>query len=91
LFLTVLYYEHFSGEISANGGSSGSNGGGGGGGLITLKYLTGSVYGSVTALGGSSTHDAGASGVIYTEVGQDILMYRKVSEYNYGTTPLEST
>ena len=50
---------------------------------MALKYHTGSVHGKVKVNGGSSSsHNAGASGVVYHEAGEGVLVYKKV-RYRY--------
>ena len=46
---------------------------------MALKYHTGSVHGKVKVNGGSSSsHNAGASGVVYHEAGEGVQVYKKV-------------
>ena len=53
------------GVINASGGDGNGNGGGGSGGRIAVYFYNSAFTGTVTAMGGRSSFEAGAAGTIY--------------------------
>ena len=70
------------GAINASGGDGNGNGGGGSGGRIAVYFYNSAFTGTVTAMGGRSSFEAGAAGTIYRVDVKRNLKYLLVSNGN---------